>query len=242
MEDNNFVLLLTCCINPKGMVYTAINDVQTRIKQYYEAFDFYLETTNYNILIVENTLFKIDQKYLKNERIEYLTFDGNNFDKNLGKGYGEALIIDHAIKKSSFLRSEFLKSIVKITGRLKVLNIKMLLDSVDECEMKKCISADLDWSCKVAYSYFFIANLSFFKFFLKDINLINDSRGFYFEHLLATKIKDRNRTHIKFIPLYTSAEIIGISGSTGKSYSIKTSYLRKFFSKIKKIYLKLYLK
>lgn len=242
MKANNFVLLLTCCIDPQEMAFTTIKDVQTRVTQYYEAFDFYLEITDCNLVIVENTLFKIDQKYLDNERIEYLTFDGNNFDRNLGKGYGEALIIDHAIRESVFLKSVFLKSIVKITGRVKILNIKKLIDSFDEYENQKYVSADLDWSCKVAYSYFVIAHPSFFSFFLKDICLLNDSQGLYFEHLLATKIKERNRAHIKFVPLYLSAEISGVSGSTGKSYGTQTSYVRKIFSKIKKIYLKLYLK
>lgn len=40
MDD--VILLLTACINPNGMLYTAIQDTELRKKQYIESLTFYL--------------------------------------------------------------------------------------------------------------------------------------------------------------------------------------------------------
>ena len=160
------LLLLTCCVDPKGMAYTVINDRNTRIKQYYEAFDFYLENTSYKILIVENTLFDIDEKYLNNDRVEYLTFNGNDFNKELGKGYGEVLIIEHALNNSKFLKENKDSYIIKITGRLSALNINKLIDSLPD-NNKGYVSANITWDRNFAYSHFFISNFKFLKYFVE---------------------------------------------------------------------------
>ena len=93
---NKTVILLTACINPNGMSYTAIQDIAVRTRQYTEALDFYLQNSHLKIVFVENTLYDISssyKQYIAENRLECLSFAGNTFSRELGKGYGEAEII-----------------------------------------------------------------------------------------------------------------------------------------------------
>ena len=119
-----YVILLTACVNPGGMPFTVLNDTSERLRQYREALDFYLRETTQPIVFCENTLCDFSEDYkehISSGRLEYITFDGNNFDKSKGKGYGEALIMEEAFRISKLLgQCDF---VVKITGRLIVRNI-----------------------------------------------------------------------------------------------------------------------
>lgn len=239
-HKKNVIIFLTCCVNPQGMSFTQINDKKIRAEQYYEAINYYLNNTKYKILIVENTLFNMPSVFLDNNRIEYLTFDGNNFNKELGKGYGEALIIDYALNYSKFLKENKDSYIVKITGRLSTLNINKLIDSLPD-NNKGYISANITWKQNFAYSYFFISNFKFLKYFVEKKDLINDSKGIYFECLLVKSIKIMNKKGFKFLGLSEPIKIKGISGSTGSQYVDDFGILDFIIFKIKNIYLKYFL-
>ena len=101
------VLFLTACVNPGGMAYTKLQDGNVRLLQYKKALDWYLGHSDLPILVVENTMtdFSADyQSYIDSGRLEYLTFDGNQFDKSKGKGYGEMLIMKYGMEHSRFLK------------------------------------------------------------------------------------------------------------------------------------------
>ena len=124
---NNAVILMTATVAPNGTKYTYLQDPETRKLQYLEAIDFYLRETAYDIVFCENTganLFDEIESPEKYGRLEYLTFYGNDYDTNLGKGYGEARIIEYAIRNSHRLKSA--DFVIKITGRVKILNIDKL--------------------------------------------------------------------------------------------------------------------
>jgi len=238
LNKDNLTILLTCCFNPDGMSFTKISDKSIRLQQYYDAFDFYLKETSYKILIVDNTLFEIDSKYKANERIEYLTFDGNNYNKKIGKGYGEALLIEYAMKNSQFLKKEN-SIIVKITGRLKILNIEKHLREFIKIGDLNCIYSDITWNKKYAYSYFFIANSRFIEKYLIPLkNLINDEKGIYFEQILSTSIKDYIKNGYKFRVLINPIVVDGVSASTGEKY-YKPNFIRIFTNKIKFLFFEL---
>ena len=100
MKQMNICILMTACINPNGMAYTALQDAKEREMQYKNALYYYLEKTNVPIIFVENTSHDISteyQRWIDNDRLEYLCFDGNNYNKELGKGYGEYLLLQYAL-------------------------------------------------------------------------------------------------------------------------------------------------
>ena len=85
------VILLTGCIDPNGMTYTALNNIEERKTQYVNAIRFYLKQTNYPIVFSENSGTDISylfQDFIDSGKLECLSFIGNQ-DKQKGKGYGE---------------------------------------------------------------------------------------------------------------------------------------------------------
>lgn len=220
---SNFVLLLTACINPKGMSKTVLQDKDKRLAQYKAALEWYLQNTNVKIVFIENTCFDISNDYaehIKSGRLEVLTFDGNNYDKKLGKGYGEALIIEYGFKKSQFIKEA--KDIVKITGRLIIKNIEQLLNHSKSnsvyCNLVRAYSRK-----NTGYSIFFRAPKSFYtEYFLKNITLINDDNLYYFEHYLNDCCNAWKKDGGKWKEFYLPILISGQSGTSGTYY--KTSY------------------
>lgn len=56
---SNHILLLTACINPGGMSFTAINNAELRKKQYIDALTFYLQSTSFSIVFVEKYEYRL---------------------------------------------------------------------------------------------------------------------------------------------------------------------------------------
>lgn len=230
------VILLTGCINPNGMPFTQLTDSSERQKQYIDAIHYYLSNTDCKIVFCENSntdispLFKNEQ-----ERLEILTFAGNQ-DKQRGKGYGEAEIIEYALQHATFIQDGCI--IIKITGRLIIENICHILKSIKEKrDFVTCLfHSDLTF----ADSRIFCGTTSFYQEFLKNKECINDSKDAFFEHILASSIL--TSTH-RFIPFSEEPLITGISGSTGERYQQsvpdkRTRILYRCYSwmQLKKIY------
>ena len=50
-----YVILLTSCVNPNGMPFTALSDINVRKQQYLEALSFYVYNTSLPIVYVDNS-------------------------------------------------------------------------------------------------------------------------------------------------------------------------------------------
>ncbi len=147
--------------------------------------------------------------------MEFLTFKGNNFDKALGKGYGEMMILEHASKHSSFFKqSDF---ICKITGRYKIRNIKQLLDFYiqEKPEIMVMLGQQLNYSD----SRLFFGTPSFFtEVLLKYSDQVDDSKKFYFEHALCKAVLEAVGSGYSYLPFKYKIRISGQSGTDGLFY------------------------
>ena len=97
------LLFLTACVNPKGMAYTKLSNPEIRLQQYKDALNWYLENTSMKILLVENSgcdFSDVYQKQIREGRLEFICYDGNDFDRKRGKGYGEAAIMEDGYASS----------------------------------------------------------------------------------------------------------------------------------------------
>lgn len=127
-ESPDPVILMTATVSPNGMSLTKLQDAETRKAQYLHAIEHYLEHTKCKIVFCENTgtdIYDEIKSLEKFERLEYLTFN-QNYRKDLGKGYGEALIIKYALNNSEFLKHA--EYVIKITGRVIIENVDELLN------------------------------------------------------------------------------------------------------------------
>lgn len=225
------VILLTACINPKGMNFTALQDGKVRLKQYLDALDFYLQNTNYKIVFAENSNYDISSKYTKfidSGRLEILTFQGNNYDKTLGKGFGEALIIKYAIEKSKVLKNA--TNIIKITGRLIISNITTLVKYSKTPDCVYCNLVRASSRKHTCYSIFFIAPRSFYQdYLIPDLGKINDSKCYYFEHVLNDNCKQWEKDSKRWKEFFLPIIIKGQSGTNGSLYKFSyTMFVKQF--------------
>lgn len=236
------LLFLTACVHPKGMAHTALQDGDVRLQQYLDAIRFYLEHYSFKILVVENTevdLSSYFKKEIDNGRLECLTFDGNSFDRSLGKGYGEGLIINYAFAHSLFIKES--KYLIKVSGRHRVLNLNSImtasecfLDSKDDlvvCEIKP--------SMGFARSDCYIASKSFYERYLnKGLRLCNDNQGVWFEHILYNCIVQSHKDGFQFLYIPFALDQRGDSGTSGENFA-KTRLRRKIHFFANMLYYKL---
>lgn len=243
-KKKNTVLLLTSCINPGGMSYTVLQDKEERKSQYKKAIRFYLEHTKYRIVFCDNSgedLKEMEEIFV-DSRLELLSFHGNDYDKSLGKGYGEFGILQYAFQHSRFIKEA--TTVVKITGRLIVNNLVEAIGLQDIIYFypNRFVYAEAnapgtsDSRCIAASKVFFLSVLG-----VSD-NPINDSLGYYLEHYLYDSIKQLPTNYVVSdyaIPL----AICGISGTSGVEYECeemvfakKLALTRDFCQKKRKLY------
>ena len=212
------VILLTACISPGGMAFTALQDAGERERQYLDAINFYVNNTHYSVVFSNNSSEDNSTKITYPEgRVEFLSYYGNDYDKQLGKGYGEFQIIEYAFRNSQILSNSH--TVIKITGRLKVLGLAAQIRLASICywlDTPFILVADIAQKELFARSECIIASKGFYeKYFLVN-NKINDSQHYYFEHLLFD-VAAGSPYALKIFCLPLQVE--GISGSTGRKYT-----------------------
>lgn len=210
------------------MCYTELQDADERRSDYINALNYYLLTTTYNIVFCCNSGHdQIEQMFAEyKERLEFIMFEGNNYDKSIGKGYGEFEIIKYSLNNSIFLKNA--SFIIKITGRLIVENVRksIIINNIILLNKKNSIYIDNPYAYKDRYdSRFFVAPISFFQYFTTSINNINDNNGYWFEHKL---FDETILSGLYVFPFFLPMVIKGISGSTNIPYdSFSSLRMRK---------------
>jgi hypothetical protein len=202
-------ILLTGTIDTKGCINTLRTDINDRINDYYYNIKNILETSDLDIVFVENSGHDLGiiTEYLSNPRIEILQFSGNSFDRSLGKGYGEKNIISYAIDNS--IKLSYIDYIIKLTGRysIKYENIK------DKLSPEYVLySGETNLSENWAFTGFFKIPKCFW---VNEISqdTISDAPGCYIENVIARKLQGKN------ISLIDDIGLSGISGTHNKIIS-----------------------
>ena len=137
--NDRIVILMTACVFPEGKNIVKLSDPTIRKKQYLDAIEFYLRETKCNIVFCENSGTNIydDVSFHEKERLEYLTFSFRG-GEDKGTGYGEAKIIEYAIRNSQFIRKA--SGVIKITGRVRILNINEICRSAHTKNNRQFVS------------------------------------------------------------------------------------------------------
>jgi hypothetical protein len=220
-------ILLTATIDPKGIFFMQRVDPLIRENDYLVAVEKWINETAFPIVFCENSGYNINkiEKVIKsyiNREFELIQFFGQDFPRELGKGYGELLTIRYAVQHSNLIRNS--DYVIKVNGRYFIKNIKkitqiLLLDD------NIYVMVDLKRNLTFADSRVFAFKPSFvFDYLSKYQDMINDSKGVYLEHILArATLKAISEGH-KWIPLPYKPIIIGCSGTYNTPY--KTSIIR----------------
>ncbi|MGL5931837.1 MAG: hypothetical protein ACRCY7_02870 [Cetobacterium sp.] len=173
----------------------------------------YGEYTDYTELYTYSKIYK--------KKLEILKFKGNITEvKKRGKGYGEGEIIEFALKNSKYLKNEE-DYFYKFTGRVFIENINVILKENIKVNNFLVESNKL----KIMDTKFFKIKISDYKKYLIDkYKEVNDFETNYLEHVFYKYLSKVDEIKaFKNYPKY-----IGISGSTGKKYTLgRLKYLKQ---------------
>lgn len=142
----NRILFLTSTVSPSNINF--VGSKEQRRLEYIHAVNFYLEETNFLILIVDNSGYDFSQDFNNNKRIECLAYKADDHSA-FGKGYGELSLIKYGFEHSHFLLNA--DQIIKVTGRHIIKNINRLMVS---CTDKNAVYVDVDLKLSFAMTYF----------------------------------------------------------------------------------------
>ena len=215
VTPRHVVLLLTASVNISDMVFTELKDAHIREQHYLEAIGHYYQKTDISIVVVENTGHDFSPELPANmgssNRIELLSYFGNNFPKERGKGYGELELMAYAVHHSKLIKQDTV--IIKVTGRYRVVNIQDFVSSARNTRYQTCQASYFKGQRK-AFSGIFAFTKSFMTdYFMKNHELMNDTKGIYFEHVLADTFLDYLADGHDYSLLPSYPRIAGISGT-----------------------------
>lgn len=240
MKRKEITVLLTSCVKPQDVNNIAIKDISQRLQDYIRNIYFLNDIPNINIVVTDNSDYNYSDiiPNINKNKFEFLHFNGNNYDKKLGKGYGEKMIIEYAFLNSAILSKSDI--VIKLTGRTLCNNLEELIEIYTSISYKKnIIQADTNMKLSYADSRIFIAPTSFFtEIFIPNSNYIDESKGIWFEHILAQSIRLSKTHRIRHYLFLRLPQLKGTSGSTGNKLPQNTvikqikQYIRFFISKL----------
>ena len=204
------------------MSHLVLRNEEERLRQYEDSIQSLLCSRAFTkVVFCENSDYGTERmSYLKEiagengVELELLSFQGNvEMACVHGKGYGEGEIMDYVFSHSELIRTE--SSFVKLTGRLKVDNIKAIVSHM-----------------KRQRTYFNIPNRTlrniydtrmygmpigqFKEYFLDSYDKVMDEQGIFLE-TVYTQILQKYSIQVRNFPRYP--RIVGVSGSGGVVYS-----------------------
>ena len=176
---NNITIILTSTVNineKKAYIYQKNKD--ERINTYLKSILQWLNKTNFNIVLVENSGYNFNElnneKKIYKDRFEVITFKENELDEtkylkdNNSKGASEIFAINYAFNNSKIIKNNKTNFIIKITGRYYIHELEDYLLSYDLNEYD-CLTQNDRTRCEMVGSH--INNFSnIFNIMLLDKN------------------------------------------------------------------------
>lgn len=223
-----FVLLLTGCIRPNCDDILHLKDCAERERQYVDAINWYIANTDSKIIFCENSGTDISNRFEASDRLEFLTFQSGEggVTPNNSKSYKEMEIVEYASMHANFFQLDAV--FVKITGRLKYLNIM----SAQHYLRKKIKNTSAEYVCcdlgKTniwSDSRFFFFTKPFLSRLLSKKEQV--SLEFEFERALGTCVFQGLSEHLRFIYPNEPQRVSGIGGGFGCTYDETDEEFRK---------------
>lgn len=239
MKNFDFSIILTCTVNPIQMPNLVRSNPEIRFQDYKKSFNFWVNNAFVNkIILLENSNFDLSYfnevaENIKNKEIEIISSNSNNeYDKSLGKGYGQYLCLKEIFDQSQIAKTT--KYFIDVTGRHCVKNFKAIIKDIIKNESD--IYVNITDNLKFADANIYGGTKNFFiNYLLPETKKTNDSQNKIFENCVASATLKAisDGMNLSKTPIY--ADIEGFIGTNGKKY--KQSIIKKiklfFFRKLK---------
>ena len=239
MKSFDFSIILTCTVNPIQMPNLVRSNPEIRFQDYKKSFNFWVNNAFVNkIILLENSNFDLSYfnevaENIKNKEIEIISSNSNNeYDKSLGKGYGQYLCLKEIFDQSQIAKTT--KYFIDVTGRHCVKNFKAIIEDIikNESDIYLNITDNLNFADANIYGG---TKKFFINYLLPETKKTNDSQNKIFENCVASATLKAisDGMNLSKTPIY--ADIDGFIGTNGKKY--KQSIIKKiklfFFRKLK---------
>ena len=239
MKSFDFSIILTCTVNPIQMPNLVRSNPEIRFQDYKKSFNFWVNNAFVNkIILIENSNFDLSYfnevaEDIKNKEIEIISSNSNNeYDKSLGKGYGQYLCLKEIFDQSQIAKTT--KYFIDVTGRHCIKNFKAIIEDIIKNESD--IYVNITDNLKFADANIYGGTKNFFiNYLLPETKKTNDSQNKIFENCVASATLKAvsDGMSLSKTPIY--ADIEGFIGTNGKKY--KQSIIKKiklfFFRKLK---------
>ena len=216
-------LILTATIDVAGIAFMKRNEAATRLDDYLWALGRWLAKSRIGrIVFAENS--GADLTPLRElasssagwgQRVEFISFNGQDFPRYLGKGYGELMTLMRVMENSKFLSEA--SAFIKINGRYFVSNCDPFFQAAaGQIDVLCDFSRSLTW----ADARLFGGSLRFLREYLCPmIETINDTQGNYLEHALCRSALRCIAEGGRWRPWPCAPVIAGIAGTIDKPYT-----------------------
>lgn len=230
-------VLLTAAIKPAAGMQMSLVDENAREQEYIDSVEFHSKALaacglQRRMILVEGS--DATAEALQAACAEYgVEFMRQRYSANggeRGKGHREATMIQDTINILAARDGLFLK----ITGRLRVLNICNIIQAIELSDAACLATPD----AQTHYSDTRVISFTgrFWNHVTSLSEYINDDKGHYLEHVVAAAIRVAALDGLRCDYLDPPARIIGRSGTNGEQYSgsFVTNKLNKVKTKLKK--------
>jgi hypothetical protein len=187
LQPDQVSIVLTSTVDVRGISNMERADPALRLGDYRRALARWLDDPWVrNVILVENSGYPLDElkemarRHPSGKQVEFLSFDGQDFPRHLGKGYGESLALRHVLRESTQLQAT--GRFLKVNGRYYVSNVSQVLSCMEPSTGVFC---NLTKSLTYSDSRVFGGDIEFLDHVVREGLHTDDSRGFWFEHTLA---------------------------------------------------------
>lgn len=231
MSPNNYLLVLTACIDPSsGPARLKLADPKMRFEQYRKALEHWLLASDprlAKILFLENSGYPLDSlcelvdkgNPLK-KQVEFIQLSNNNYPPYLDYGYPELGMLDEAANTSKLMAES--KYFIKATGRLLFPTLSKLLNRLP-ADYLFAVDSHLpvfliSWSPGVN-SNLMIFSVEFYKTQMLDVKSKMNDVFRNMETLLYYKLMDYYKTPGAILRWPINVDPVGYDAQWGKSYN-----------------------
>jgi hypothetical protein len=239
----DFVLCLTASVDPMGMPGVSRPDPNVREADYAKCLQFYAEEFPQvrRILFIENTGWALDRLRGVSEahnphgkRFEFVSLRCNDFPRELGKSYGEFLLLDKGLEQSPMARGA--SYIAKLTGRNYLTNLTDIVERVKRpfgllCDLRDHPIYDLLRIKACGHhsdTRFLVFTPDFYERNIRGTYVkCNEAAGYFAENLIYDVAKDPALAGevIRRFPI--EPDFRGLAGHWNKDYGSRRERLKR---------------
>ncbi|ACK67505.1 conserved hypothetical protein [Rippkaea orientalis PCC 8801] len=234
--EQDFALILTASIDIKGMPKAYPTVAEQRQEDYYNSVKYYVNNQPriQKIIFIENSGWPLDrvQEAIKdnphNKKVEFISLNCNDFPRQLGKGYGECLLIEKGLEQSNLIQT--VTHFAKITGRIYLKNMTQILERTEEYYDCLCDYKDQGWRIRKLWgekyvgphcdTRFLVFSRDFYQNYIKPLHQQHQKGCFYIETQFYDQIKSLEGEQKIINRFAIEPDFQGIAGHFGgKNYS-----------------------